>query len=166
MNAIDMTGTAYYHSQDDVRTLAELARMLPADPVVVNIGVAYGTSILAMLEARDDLYVFGIDVDKDAPALANLAGIGRWCFILGRSQDAGHHWPIQVDMVFVDGSHARALVEADIDAWLPYIKPGGIIAFDDYDKPICPGVKPAVDECMAGYERILLVDDIIAFRVK
>ena len=37
-----------------------------------------------------------------------------------------------VDFVFIDGSHDTASVLADINAWLPKIKPHGIIAGHDY----------------------------------
>jgi hypothetical protein len=37
-----------------------------------------------------------------------------------------------VDFVFIDGSHDTASVLADIDAWLPKVKPNGIIAGHDY----------------------------------
>lgn len=49
-----------------------------------------------------------------------------------------------VDMVYVDGCHSYRAVAADIDAWWPHVKPGGIIAGHDYD-PYWPGVVKAVD---------------------
>lgn len=36
-----------------------------------------------------------------------------------------------LDFVMIDGSHVYEDVKADIKAWLPKIKPGGIIALDD-----------------------------------
>ena len=37
-----------------------------------------------------------------------------------------------LDFVFIDGSHDTDSVCADIDAWLPKVKAGGIIAGHDY----------------------------------
>jgi len=69
-------------------------------------------------------------------------------------------------MVFVDGNHARNYVIADIETWLPKVRPGGIMAFDDYGKAVCNAVKPVVDEYMVGkYEEILSVGDMKAFKV-
>jgi hypothetical protein len=50
-----------------------------------------------------------------------------------------------VDAVIIDGAHDYQSVAADIDAWLPKIKRGGVIAGDDYSDD-WPGVKRAVNE--------------------
>ena len=49
------------------------------------------------------------------------------------------------DFVFIDASHEYCDVKDDIDAWLPKIKSGGILAGHDYDDN-WPGVKQAVNE--------------------
>jgi cephalosporin hydroxylase len=40
--------------------------------------------------------------------------------------------PASLDFVFIDGDHSRAAVLADIAAWLPRIKAGGLLAGHDY----------------------------------
>lgn len=50
------------------------------------------------------------------------------------------------DLVFLDGDHRYEAVLADIDAALPLLRPGGILAGHDYSHPSWPGVKRAVDE--------------------
>ena len=52
-----------------------------------------------------------------------------------------------LDLVFIDGAHEYEAVKADIQAWLPKVKPGGIIAGDDYS-PHWTGVVQAVDELL------------------
>ena len=170
LEAIDLTGKDYHHELEDIDTLKRLAGMLPRDAVVVNIGAAFGTSALALLEAREDLFVFSVDIKPCLEERENLARSGvdpaRCVRVLGRSQEIGRYWPRAVDMVFMDGSHARSDVVADLEAWLPRIKPGGIMACDDYAKGCTPAVKPVVDEMlMDKYEMILHVGDIVAFRV-
>ena len=49
-----------------------------------------------------------------------------------------------VDLVFLDASHDRAAVEADIRAWRPKLRLGGLLAGHDY-APDHPGVVEAVD---------------------
>ena len=51
-----------------------------------------------------------------------------------------------LDFVYIDAEHRYFGIKSDIDAWLPKVKPGGIIGGHDYDYPIRPGVKEAVDE--------------------
>ena len=55
--------------------------------------------------------------------------------------------------VFIDASHDYDNVKADINAWLPKIKKGGIIAGHDYSDNR-GGVKQAVQECFDNYEVI------------
>lgn len=43
-------------------------------------------------------------------------------------------------------------VKACIDYFYPLLKPGGVIAFDDYEWPACPGVKRALDESGLPYK--------------
>jgi hypothetical protein len=42
--------------------------------------------------------------------------------------------PASLDFVYIDGNHALEYVVADIAAWLPKIRPGGILAGHDYRK--------------------------------
>jgi SAM-dependent methyltransferase len=57
----------------------------------------------------------------------------------------------ELDIVFIDASHEYEDVKADIAAWMPKVKQGGIIAGHDYSldrnsKFYWPGVSRAVDE--------------------
>lgn len=51
-----------------------------------------------------------------------------------------------IDFIYIDGSHEYDDLMADIKAWGPKVKNGGIIAGDDYGVAVHPGVKMAVDE--------------------
>lgn len=52
--------------------------------------------------------------------------------------------PASVDFVFLDAAHDEASVRADLAAWWPRVKPGGVLAGHDYD-PFWTGVVRAVD---------------------
>lgn len=56
------------------------------------------------------------------------------------------------DFVFIDGDHSYEGVVADIDAWLPKVRPGGWLCGHDYRNTHCPfpGVDRAVDEWAAA----------------
>lgn len=56
-----------------------------------------------------------------------------------------------LDFVFIDASHDYESVKKDIEAWLPKVKKGGVIAGHDYDW--CEGVIYAVNEIF-GKENI------------
>jgi hypothetical protein len=53
-----------------------------------------------------------------------------------------------VDFVFIDASHDYESVMADITAWLPKVRRGGVLAGHDYLLPNFPGVIRAVDEVL------------------
>lgn len=169
MKARDITGEAFHHTVGDVDTLHSLVEMLPENPIIVNIGACFGTSTLAMLETRPDAFIFSIDINvcPKEPGHIRQARLdeGRVVRVLGPSQDVGLYWPYKVDLVFVDGAHGYPEVVRDIRAWRDKVKGGGILAFHDYGKPICPDVKPAVDAEMQGLVPFLHVESIVAFRM-
>ncbi|CAB4129125.1 Methyltransferase domain containing protein [uncultured Caudovirales phage] len=53
-----------------------------------------------------------------------------------------------LDFVLIDGSHAYEDVRDDITRWMDKLKPGAMIAGDDYE---WPGVKQAVNELLPGF---------------
>jgi predicted O-methyltransferase YrrM len=58
-----------------------------------------------------------------------------------------------LDFVYVDANHGEAFVRADLEAWVPKVRPGGIISGHDYiwraEKPYIQ-VKAAVDAFTAS----------------
>ena len=164
---------------DVIKGLKELTRSLDPDPTIINLGAGFGTSALVFLEAREDTHVVTVDAQQTAKVIGSLIderwameeagfwGSPRYEQILGISQAIGKNWDRgEVDMVFVDASHSYVACKGDAVAWLPHIKDGGIIAFHDYWERYGYEVIKAVDEVMAGYERIMLVSCLIAFKVK
>jgi predicted O-methyltransferase YrrM len=49
----------------------------------------------------------------------------------------------EIDFLMLDGDHNYEAINADIEAWLPKMKPGGVMSGDDY---LWPGVQRAADE--------------------
>lgn len=54
-----------------------------------------------------------------------------------------------LDFVFIDAAHDYDNVKADINAWLPKVKKGGVIAGHDYDSS--NGVRQAVQEIISNF---------------
>lgn len=61
------------------------------------------------------------------------------------TSDAAACWTQPIDCLYVDADHSHAGCLADLDAWVPYVRSGGLIVGDDYDHPRYPGVRTAWD---------------------
>lgn len=61
---------------------------------------------------------------------------------------ATHYEDNSIDFIMIDGEHSYEAVKADIQAWLPKMKNGGIMAGDD---AFSPEVRRAAQECLAQY---------------
>lgn len=61
----------------------------------------------------------------------------------------------ELDWVFIDANHCFEAVTADMNAWWPKVKVGGVFSGHDYGHdttwPHCCEVKPAVDRWMAEH---------------
>lgn len=152
---------------DEVDWLKEQAHQLPPNPIIINIGAAAGVSTLAMLEERSDALIYSCEIDPGAGEMWSIeqAGLDRSRVIrLGESAAAGKSFDGLADFIFVDGGHDAAQVTADIDAWLPHLKPGSVIAFHDYEHHAFPDVKIAVDPKMSDYKLVSNVNTIRAYK--
>ena len=52
----------------------------------------------------------------------------------------------ELEFVFIDGEHCYEAAKADIEAWWPKIRAGGLLMGHDYDRQRFPGLCRAVDE--------------------
>lgn len=59
-----------------------------------------------------------------------------------------------LDFVFIDAGHTYNEVVADINDWLPKVRPGGIIAGHDYTSKSWPEVAKAVNKVLTDVETI------------
>lgn len=60
--------------------------------------------------------------------------------------DAARYWSEPIDFLYVDADHGYEGVRADLEAWAPHVRPGGLVVGDDYGSELYPGVKEAWDE--------------------
>lgn len=55
------------------------------------------------------------------------------------------------DMIFIDAGHSFHEVCADIRAWQPLLRAGGLLCGHDYQHPLCPEVAPAVKALLPAH---------------
>jgi predicted O-methyltransferase YrrM len=76
----------------------------------------------------------------DAGVSANIR------LIPATTQDAAACWREPIDYLYIDADHSYEAVWADLRAWVPHLKPGGLLLGDDYGSPGYPGLTQAWDE--------------------
>lgn len=132
-------------SDDILPFYQAIAPTIPDAGTLVEVGVAHGRSAVFMCEqiAGRAIHFFAIDTSPKPRALEGLPV----CFLQGPSVEWAENFADDsVDFVFIDADHSEAGMRADLAAWAPKIKPGGILAGHDYSAADWPGVVRAVDE--------------------
>lgn len=71
--------------------------------------------------------------------------------IPARTLDAAAHWTGPIDFLYVDADHSFKGAHTDLTAWFPHVRTGGVMAGDDYNHPMYPGVKEAWDDFERSY---------------
>lgn len=142
-------------------------------PSILNIGVEYGASLICFLQGKDDVSVFGIDID-----------VSKWEYLTPNvqliqcdSDTAFTWWARYVDVLFIDGGHSYQQTLNDLQ-YTRHLKKNGILAIHDcysWDTPgvpkeVCPEVNQAVNDWLAAtnyhLEEHPYVDSIRWFTLK
>lgn len=145
-----------------------IVRAAPPRSKLVEIGCFGGMSLCHLAQtakrAEKRLQVFGVDFgigtnegsfEVDFAHSPNVLAAIRECgvadiatLIAGESTRAAETFAnSSLFFAFIDAAHSYNDTLADIQAWLPKIAPGGILAGHDYGSPQFPGVAEAVKYC-------------------
>ena len=161
-----------FFSEQDAADYRYLYGLLPNGAASVEVGCFRGKSLACVSDIilKSDLRVLAVDpfdiVDnpeyvepgvetrktgmyEDFVSTMDLCGIQNQVFVeTGLSEIVAYNIHDEFDLVFVDGNHDYEPVKADIDAWGPLIKEGGILCGHDWDEKGAswPGVHKAVVE--------------------
>jgi len=122
---------------------------LPEGPVVgAEVGVQLGRNAFRLLQ-RPDLTLHLIDIELKPAVVESLqscAGERAIPWRYASPHIAKKFKNESLDFVFIDAGHAREEVTADIEAWMPKVKRGGLLCGHDYIKGrVGHGVKEVVD---------------------
>lgn len=106
---------------------------------VVNGGNTYECKMGEELKTQEELDRMCEDIESSMP---NAEVLRMTSIEAAEATDDGYF-----DFVFIDAIHTYEHCKQDILAWMPKIRPGGMIAGDDY-MPEYPCVAKAVDELL------------------
>jgi predicted O-methyltransferase YrrM len=103
------------------------------EPVVIELGVRSGNSTAALLSACEETGGRLWSADINPPTVPSEFFAGPWELAMGDSvSPAVLDWmPEQCDVLFVDTSHTVEQTLAELNAYMPRVKPGGIALFHD-----------------------------------
>jgi len=103
--------------------------------------------------------------------LSNIERFGLKNVVTPLAEDslsAARQWPgTPIDLLFIDGDHVYEAVKQDYQSWKPYVRPGGLLVFHDYDDRH-PGVQSVVNEVLAtdlAGRETEAVDSLLAIRL-
>ena len=157
-------GIKTFTAHDELAALYDLAKALPDNAVVLEVGSYLGASAcmlgLAMRGGRGRIVCVDTWNNETMPegildTLAafrdnTLAFRDMISVVRKRSVDIGlQDVPGPVDLAFIDGDHSFEGVKADIARVVPLMAPAGVIAFHDAAGGCFPGVSRALGELLA-----------------
>lgn len=138
----------------ECQAMYDILYRMPRMSLIVEIGVQFGRSLSVIAEVSKDKEhsVIGIDNWKEDVSAEAKAHV--------EAQIKKHHWPVRlinmdsveaekyvsgdVGLLHIDGDHTPEGVMRDIVTWVPRLKIGGYICFDDYGHVSLPGVFQSV----------------------
>lgn len=160
-------------SKDVASCLWNLALKNPKMGVIVEVGSAWGKSTIVLAEASRRVKggkVYAVDPHTGGIGYLKHLGVDKIDSfpvfqenlkkfnvsdmvipIVETSERAAQLWnsSLKIRMLYIDGLHTAEGVEIDINSWLPFVAPGGIIIIDDYFEPSLPLYKAKIDELLS-----------------
>ena len=179
----------------EIDSLEKIAKLLPENPTIVEIGTYLGGTTRRLAQARPDANITSIDccghssnweepygeyvqkylvetVLKEKVSKKHLLNnIGRFNninFIEGYSPECVNTWNTPVDLYFEDGDHFNPVLSTNLNFWSSFVKPGGYMAVDDYCDE-CPDTIVEIDKFIKltdEWELVLQDHRLIVLRKK
>ncbi len=143
-----------------LRVIAEM----PARGKLVEVGIYGGKSSFLMMERLKELKkpieYHVVDFWDDIAIRETWVAASRWYrpffseLWMSSTLAAERFDDASLDAVIIDANHNYEFVRDDLAAWVPKVKPGGIVAGDDYRNASWPGVERAVNEALGTVDFI------------
>jgi cephalosporin hydroxylase len=152
---------SYEDPGEQIAALYEMmVQLAPDGSSLLETGVYHGRSLvhlaIASRDARKGLIVYGVDhfvdmsIGLEAEVRKHLGHFGASDHVILLKMDSLDAAPTFRDeslwFVFLDGSHDREDVAAEVKAWMPKIATGGFLAGHDYYwHLVCESVNARID---------------------
>ncbi len=130
--------------------LATLLSLAENRRCVVELGTATGWTSISLLLADPRRVLVSYDVihrpELDRYLQLVSAAVRRRLQFVCAAGDEGPRGDMQVELLYIDSSHARTPTIREVQAWKSVLVAGALIVFDDYTHDEYPGVREAVQD--------------------
>lgn len=166
-----ISGIQGWLSEDEAQFLFQLSNHVEIGSRIVEIGSYEGRSTISLaLGCKESVFVEAVDphegditevqagkiVDTYERFLANIskAGIAQKVVVRKTTsfEAAKDYSGAAIGLLFIDGWHSTQAVLEDIDAWLPFLHPEGVVVFDDWNQE---EVKAAISQRLNTLPKLL-----------
>jgi hypothetical protein len=172
------------HAIPEIDTLLAIAKLLPPNPVILEVGTYLGGTTVRLAESRPDAGITTIDccdhgdnwnepyneyvrtyvveqVLKDKVSkqhlLANISRFNNITFVEGYSPGCLLGWNTELDLYFEDGDHGNPNLQKNLKFWSKFVKVGGYLAAHDYCEE-CSEVIEEIDKMIGNNWKKVLED--------
>lgn len=159
-------------SEEERKCLSELAKEVPENGVILEIGALYGgvTSILALSAPYATVFTIdnfswhpeGYPKTSKALLLDNMKSldIANVRVIEGKSRDEAIRWKRHINLLWIDGGHDFKSVYFDLNYFAHFSE---VIALHDYDNPAWKDIRQAVEVFLSQIDekRIWYLDKVV-----
>lgn len=174
-----------WFSVPEAKLMRDRVASLPDPASVVQLGVWAGKSLYAACEGLKGKggSVHAVDLWSERAEAVKTDGLTatealRWLsrmvsstrlndfvyvVMCDSSKAANLHHKGQVDLLFIDAGHFPPEVRADVDAWLPKMRPGSLVLFHDC---YLPGVRAAIESAAGHLEFVERVESLEVYKVR
>jgi len=139
--------------------------------IVVELGTYAGGTTIAMSEVIPEkakiitIDIFAINGSSIREAtienLKKYKNVELWEM---STKQAAQLFDKAIDFLFVDADHQDDSILHDLTNWLPKVRRGGLVCFDDYDNDDFPNVSRRVEEQTSAWPIIGTADTIMIKR--
>lgn len=141
LEKLDIDAPLGAFSTFDAEVLVPEVQKIPEGGYYLEVGVDKGKSLwIARQVAKEGVTISGVDLRENPKVEGAIFTQGDSATVASNMAPGR-----RIDVLFIDGDHSYEGCKRDIEAWLPFVKEGGVLLFHDCDES-SPGVVQAVAE--------------------
>lgn len=140
--------------------LAQLAKEVPDDGLILEIGCLYGGTTCVLAAANTNANIVSMDNFSWTPEgypkatkdlfLQNMKSVDakNVTVIEGDSTELWRHWNKDIDLLWIDGGHSYQYVYSDLSNFSKHAK---VIALHDYKNPAWDTIETAIKDFLSTH---------------